>query len=268
MCEGSLPGLRLCAGPEPDGTALHEHDRMVTVPARDRCGQAEDIFHLRPARDRLEADGGDMVALVNHEMPVIGDDVVHLPLAHQALDDGDIDDAARLAPAAADLPDRGCREIEKRREPRDPLFHELAAVDEHQRVGPAGRDDGRGDDRLAEPGRRGEHAGLVGQQSIGGGLLFRGQASEKSRFNRTAGIAPRRACPGGCPVLQATPPSPRRSREAGRCGEKATRRRRRCAGCRRWSAASPGRCRRPGSGRAARRMSRLTRPGGKLARGM
>ena len=83
----------------------------------------------------------------------------------------------------------GGREIEKRREPRDPLFHELAAVDEHQRIGPAGGDDGRGDGRLAEPGRRREHAGLVRQQCIGGGLLFRGQASEKRGFNRTAGIA-------------------------------------------------------------------------------
>ena len=130
-----------------------------------------------------------MVALVDHEMSVIGDDVVDFALANQALDDADIDDAARLAPAAADLPDRGGREIEKRREPRDPLFHELTAVDEHQRVGSAGGDDGRGDDCLAEPGRRREHAGLVRQQCIGGGLLFRGQASEKRGFNRTAGIA-------------------------------------------------------------------------------
>ena len=91
-----------------------------------------------------------MVALVDHEMFVIGDDVVDLALAHQALDDADIDDTARLAPAAAGLSDRRGGEIEKRREPRDPLFHELEAVDQHQRVGPAGGNDGRGDDRLAK----------------------------------------------------------------------------------------------------------------------
>ena len=83
MSEGPLPGLRLRAGPEPDGTALHEDDRMVTVPARDRRGQAEDVFRLGQARDGLEADGGDMVALVDHELAVIGDDVIDLALSRE-----------------------------------------------------------------------------------------------------------------------------------------------------------------------------------------
>ena len=47
------------------------------------------------------------MALVDHKMPVIGNDVVHLALAHQTLDDADIDDAAGLALSAADSSDIG-----------------------------------------------------------------------------------------------------------------------------------------------------------------
>ena len=56
VSERPLPGLGLCAGPEPDRAALHEHDRMVAVPPRDRGGQAQNVFRRRPARHRLEAD--------------------------------------------------------------------------------------------------------------------------------------------------------------------------------------------------------------------
>ena len=163
MPERALPGLRLRARPEPDRTALHEDDRMVAVPARDRRREPEHVFRLRAAGDGLEADGGDMVALVDHEMPVVGDDVVHLALAHQALYDADIDDAAGLAPAAADPSDSRCGKIEERLEPCDPLFHELAAVNQHQRVGPAGGRDGRCYDRLAEGGGCRQDPGFVSQ---------------------------------------------------------------------------------------------------------
>ena len=116
------------------------------------------------------------MALINHQMPVVRNDIVDLTLARQTLDHADIHDAAGVASAAADLPDRGCGKIEKCPEPRNPLFHELAAVNEHQRVGPAGGDDGGGDDRLAKPGRGRKHPGLVPQHR-GGGLLFRGQGT-------------------------------------------------------------------------------------------
>ena len=53
----------------------------------------------------------------------------------------------------------------------------------------AGGDDGRGDDRLAEPGRRRENAGLVRQQRVGGGLLFRSQLAEKAGIHGSARIA-------------------------------------------------------------------------------
>ena len=183
------PGLRLRAHPEPDRAALHEHDRMMAVLARDGRRQTEHEFRLRAARDRLEAHRREVVALVDHEMPVARDDVVHLMLPHEALDDADIDDAARLALSAADPPDGRCGKIEERPEPGDPLVHELAAMHENERIGPTRGDDGRGDDRLAKPGRSREHAGLVRQHCPGGGLLLPGQLAEKGGLDGNAGIA-------------------------------------------------------------------------------
>ena len=79
-----------------------------------------------------------MVALVNDEMAVVGDDVVHLIAAHQALNDGHIDDPRGLAPATGDSPDGGGGQVEERTQARGPLVHELASVNQDQGVGLAG----------------------------------------------------------------------------------------------------------------------------------
>ena len=129
-----------------------------------------------------------MVALVDHKMPVAGDDIVHLVLPHEALNHADIDDAARLTLSAADPPDGRCGKIEERPEPGSPLVHEMAAVHENERIGLACGDDGCGNHRLAESGRSSEHTGLMRQQRPGGGLLLQGQLAEKGGLNGAAGI--------------------------------------------------------------------------------
>ena len=186
MREGALPGEGLRARPEPHRTALHEHDRMVAVLARHGRRQPQHVLDLRPARDLLEADGGEMVALVDDEMAVVGDDVVHLVAAHEALNDGNVYDACGLAPAAADLPDGGGGQIQERPEPRDPLVHELAAVNQNEGVGSAGGQQRCRDDCLAERGSRRQHAGVMLQQGIGGRRLLRRQFAEECCLNRTA----------------------------------------------------------------------------------
>ena len=162
-----------------------ELDRLNDAPMAG--GQAQDVFRLRPARDRLKTDGGEMMALVDHQMPVIGNDVVDLAPARQALDDPDIDDAAGLALPAADPPDRRCGKIEKCSEPRDPLFHELAAVNEHQSIDLAGGDDGCGHDGLAEAGRGCKHA-RHGRYSMLAHLPFRQSTRSLQRLQRSAPV--------------------------------------------------------------------------------
>ena len=79
-----------------------------------------------------------MVAFVDDQMAILANDIVDFALARQTLNDRNIDNAGRLAFAAADLTDGFGREIEKGGEPGDPLVEKLPAVDQNQRVGPAG----------------------------------------------------------------------------------------------------------------------------------
>ena len=187
--ERTTPGLHFRMGAEPDRAALHEHDRMMPVPAGHGGRQPEHVFCLRARRHRLEADRREMVALVNHEMAVTGHQVVDLAPAHQALDHAHIDDAARPARAAADPPDGRRGQIEERAETGEPLVHQLAAVNEDEGIGPARGDDRGRHHRLAEPGRGRQHAGLVREQRIGGGFLLDGQLPKEGGLDGAARIA-------------------------------------------------------------------------------
>ena len=87
------PPRRLCAGvdPVPHRAALHENNGMMAVLARHRGGQAGDEAGLGAARHQLETARGEMMALVHHQMAVSGHQIVDLALAHQALQQGNVD---------------------------------------------------------------------------------------------------------------------------------------------------------------------------------
>ena len=104
----------------------------MPVLAGRRRGQAEDVARLAAARHRLEADRRHVVTLIDHEVSIVGDDVIDLSFAHEALYDGDVDDTGRPALAAADPTDLLGALIEKAAEPRDPLVEELTAMHQNQ----------------------------------------------------------------------------------------------------------------------------------------
>ena len=112
------------------------------------------------------------MAFVNDDVAVIADAVFDDTLSHQALNHGDVQLAGGLLPPAADSSDLLLWQTEKRRQPLDPLVHQLSAMDEHQRIDAALGDQPRCNDRLPEGRRRGQHAGVVGQHLAGGGLLL------------------------------------------------------------------------------------------------
>ena len=111
MQERVAAGFGLRTRTVSDGAALHEDDRVVPVLARYGRRETEHVLRPRVARHRLEADRREVVAFIDHEMPVIGDEVVHHVLALKALERGDVDDPARLAYAAPDPSDGGRRNI-------------------------------------------------------------------------------------------------------------------------------------------------------------
>jgi hypothetical protein len=61
-----------------DRATLHEDDGVVAILPCYGRGQAEHIFRLGRARHGLKTDSGQMVALVNNELPVSGHNVGHL----------------------------------------------------------------------------------------------------------------------------------------------------------------------------------------------
>ena len=88
---------------------------------------------------------------------------------------------------AADAADRLRWQVEKRRQPLDPLVEQLPPMDEHERVDAALGDEPGGDDRLAERRRRGQHAGVVRQHRFRGGLSAPARSSPSERHVQTVG---------------------------------------------------------------------------------
>ena len=69
VVERSGRRLRPGVDPMPNGTALHEDDRMVTVLARHRRGQAQDESRLRLSDHLFEAAGRQVVAFIDDDRP-------------------------------------------------------------------------------------------------------------------------------------------------------------------------------------------------------
>ena len=135
------------------------------------------VVHQNAAE--FEADGREMMALVDNQLAVIGDEVADLTVAHEALDQRDVDPPRRLALSAADCADVAVLHGQKRLKAFAPLVDELAAMDENQRVDAACGDHARADDGLAERRRSGQHAIIVGFDRSDGGRLYVVQCAEK-----------------------------------------------------------------------------------------
>jgi hypothetical protein len=77
-----------------------------------------------------------------------------------------------LLPAAPEPPNQFRRQTKKRRQPFDPLFKQLLAVDEDERVHTALSNQPRRDDGLSERSGRRENPRIVLQHGLRGRPLF------------------------------------------------------------------------------------------------
>src|SRR5262245_53202942 len=105
----------------------------MTVLAGDGRRETQDKPCLGPARYRLEADGGKMMALIHNQLAVFGNQIINNAAASEALDHGDVDDASRLAHASANLADPVLRHTEEVLQARSPLLHKLTAMHQDER---------------------------------------------------------------------------------------------------------------------------------------
>ena len=96
-----------------------------------RSRQTKHISGLGLPRDGFEAHGREVMAFVDDDMAVIGDDVGNDALPNQALHEGDIDDSGRLLLPAMDDSEATWRDVQKRLETRYPLIEKLPAMDEN-----------------------------------------------------------------------------------------------------------------------------------------
>ena len=130
-----------------------------------------------------EGWGGDVVAFICDHEAVPGGKAGDVVAAGQGLQGDDVDGAAQLCPAAAELPGL---DAEEPGDPGPPLVSQGLAVDQDQRGGPLRRDDRASDHGLARPGRRVEHPEVVPGQLRGGSALGRCQGGRKRELLRCA----------------------------------------------------------------------------------
>ena len=114
--------------------ALHEDDWMMAVLSRHRRGQTEHVSRLGLPRDGFKAHGGKVMAFIDDDMPVVGDQIGDDALSDQALHERDIDVSGRLLLSAVDDAELVRRDIQEGLESRHPLVEKLPTMDQHQRV--------------------------------------------------------------------------------------------------------------------------------------
>ncbi|MDX5932490.1 hypothetical protein [Acidiphilium acidophilum] len=81
MMDAAFGGLRLGAHLMAHRTASHKDDRVMPV----------------LSGDKLKACGGQMMALIDDKIAAIGNDIINLASANQALDQPDVDDTGGFA---------------------------------------------------------------------------------------------------------------------------------------------------------------------------
>ena len=103
---------------------------MVSIFALRGRRQAEDVLRLYLLHHLLKRECRQMVAFINNDLPVLGDEVFDSLSAVGALDDGDIHGAVTVALSAPHLADQFGWKIEKHRQSGMPLIQQLLAVNQ------------------------------------------------------------------------------------------------------------------------------------------
>lgn len=147
------------------------------------------MARLHLGQDSLEGDGRQMVALINDDMAIVGDEVIYLLLADEALDHGDIESAIELALTPSNPTDALRIEVEEHRQLRHPLLEERFTMNQNQRTAGALCDEVGAEDGLSDPRRADEYAGVMLQKRAGGVLLDGRQLSFELQVQSCA-IAP------------------------------------------------------------------------------
>ena len=152
---------------------------MVSITPVGGGGKAGHVTRWSGLQHLLGGDRRDVVALVDHDVPVIGQQLLQVLPACQALHGRDVQTAFWFVPARADDPDLLDGEIKELGQPLDPLLEKRLAVHHHERRAAAGGDQVRRDHCLADPRRRAQHPQLVREHLLRGLGLGVGQLARE-----------------------------------------------------------------------------------------
>jgi hypothetical protein len=129
-----------------------------------------------------------MMALVNHNMTIVSDEVRDKTFADQSLHESYVDGTSWAFPATVHNADLLGRDIEKGPKLSDPLVEELPAMDENQRVAvPRGNQLSR-NDGLTERRGRGKDTIFVPKEIDRGVTLLRCQLTEEASSKGIAAL--------------------------------------------------------------------------------
>jgi hypothetical protein len=136
---------------------------MVPIAPIGSGRQAGHATRRSGSEDPLGCDRGDVVALVDDDVPVAGQQFLQALPARKALDGSDVQPAGWLAPAGTDDPDLLDVHVKELGQPLDPLLKQRLAVHQYERRASAGGNQVRCDHGLADPRRRAQHSELMGE---------------------------------------------------------------------------------------------------------
>jgi len=162
---------------------------MMAVFAGDRRRQPKNKARLSPSGNQFKADRGQVMALVNDEVPVIANNIVNFSFSDQALDEGHIHDPGRPAFAAANSADLGPRQIEESGQALDPLIHELTPMNEHECNNTTLSNHTHADDGLTESSRGSKNTSVVFEQRFERAFLVLAQRTSESHVDSATCLA-------------------------------------------------------------------------------
>ena len=121
MCKGTLCRLTLGIHGKANGSELHRSNRMMPIASLRRCREPNDVPRLRLGDYALKRYGGHMMAFVDDDLTVFGNDVLDAVLADEALDHCDIEPTVASFLPSADLTDLLLLDTQEQRQLSEPL---------------------------------------------------------------------------------------------------------------------------------------------------
>jgi hypothetical protein len=189
MVEGTLCELTARIDLESNGSNLHVEDRLMTVAALRRRGQADHVSRRDLGENALKRDGWQVVALIDNHLPILGDAIVHGVFSGQALNHGDIDLSGQLALSTAKLIDRFRILAKKYADLRSPLFQQRLSVYQDQGAAFALCDKISSKDGFSKTRWRHDHAVVVFEYGLRCLVLGVGQLAQEHRFERITSVS-------------------------------------------------------------------------------